>query len=102
MRFCILNEAKEVVFTNDHRMADRWRELNKPNILKTILEDKEISTVFTGCDHGDGPFETLVRPGFHQRRYHTLVDAIIGHREVVDMEILSIGWTYEEILAREG
>jgi hypothetical protein len=56
--------------------VDPWR------VALTEGDGWGVSTVFLGCDHGDGPFETLVHAGGDDvdlYRYDTWEQAEAGH-----------------------
>jgi hypothetical protein len=86
--FYVLNEKGEPVEV-EHFPAELYEAKNEDRqVALTELESASVSTVFLGIDHGfsDGPpvlFETMSFPDETQERYHTLKEAIAGHRRHV-------------------
>ncbi len=103
----ILNDKREVIPTDDVVLWTRMLEDSKNRVVdRTELKEHgaEVSTVFTGLDHGLGTgsllvFETMVFGGdwdMHQERYYTWGEAQAGHDEIVNLIIQGFLPSYED------
>jgi hypothetical protein len=91
----ILNERGEAVPERDLFKWAQWFEKEENRrVLRTRIDDAEVSTVFLGLDQNflqGGPpvlWESLIFGGRYNRemrRYRSREDAIVGHFEMVDM-----------------
>lgn len=87
----------EVYEVGLHEWANRFERENRV-VMKTVVDDHEVSTVFLGIDHGHDTWskplvwETMVfGPRIeYTERYWTYVQAARGHMEVV-MEMMAGG-----------
>jgi hypothetical protein len=72
-----------------------WFDTADTRVARTEFDDCYVSTVFLGIEHPGGYlFETMIFGGEHdcfQQRYFTWEAAVVGHQEIVDMVLDSIG-----------